>query len=516
MIGETFETTTKYQSGDKNAEEHDPGRMTYYQKLKLVLKNITVEPLVICYILPSTMAMLTAQNLNIDKACRVNLKLDEEICDGIIARNASAYNTTDEEAIYKMVAKVNVYKNIVHGIIPSAVLLFLGSWSDRSGRRKPCILLPLIGEVSSCTAYLLCVYFFHQLPMEINAIPETVLPDLSGAWATMLVGSFTYVSQISTVEVRTLRIGAVHIAFNISFITGIALSGALYRVISYYGVFGLALLTQASALIYGVTCVKEVPKKIEDATRGRTSKMNFFDPRHVREYFRVAFKQDEKKRKKKICLIMVLILVVAGPVIGEMNVMYLLVRYKYGWSELDYSIYSTYSLCVHMLGTLISLLFFSKHLKLDDAVLGMLSSASKIASSFVFAFAPNSTVFYLAVLVEMLNGTSFVAFKSIISKLVPPEELGQINSLFGIFEGMVPLIYGPMYNYVYHQTISTFPGAFILLGGAMTIPAVIIFYWLYVQNKKEAKEEASNEALLSRKRLQDLSEKRQDRNESAV
>ncbi|KAK9693845.1 Major Facilitator Superfamily [Popillia japonica] len=204
---------------------------------------------------------------------------------------------------------------------------------------------------------------------------------------------------------------------------------------------------QISALIYGLTCVKEVPKKIEDATPGRATERHFFDPRHVKECFRVVFKQDQKQRKKKTWFIMMLVLIIVGPIYGEMSVMYLLVRYKYGWSELDYSIYFTYHMCVHILGTIFSLLFFSKHLKLDDAVLGMISTVSKIVGSIVFAFAPNSTIFYLAVLVEMLNGTSFIALKSITSKLVPAEELGQINSIFGIFEAIVPLIYGPMFNY---------------------------------------------------------------------
>ncbi|KAK9693842.1 hypothetical protein QE152_g33964 [Popillia japonica] len=188
MSGETFETTTNNQNGDKNAEEPDPDRMTYYQKLKLVLKNITVEPLVICYILPSTMLLITGQNLNIDKACRVNLKLDEEICDAIMARNTSAYNITDEETIYKMVANVNAYKNIVYGIIPPTVLLFLGSWSDRTGRRKPGRLFPLFGDISSSIAYLLCVYFFHQITDGIQRDTRNRSPDFIGNLADYVGG----------------------------------------------------------------------------------------------------------------------------------------------------------------------------------------------------------------------------------------------------------------------------------------------------------------------------------------
>lgn len=40
-------------------------------------------------------------------------------------------------------------------------------------------------------------------------------------------------------------------------------------------------------------------------------------------------------------------------------------------------------------------MFFSKFLKLDDALLGMISSLSKISASIVYAFAPTETIFYV-------------------------------------------------------------------------------------------------------------------------
>lgn len=98
----------------------------------------------------------------------------------------------------------------------------------------------------------------------------------------------------------------------------------------------------------------------------------------------------------------------------------------------------------------------------------------------------------------MFNGTSFIAMRSIISKLVPEDELGKkirsryfyvlgfiniwlftiigkINSLFGICESIMPLVYGPMYSIIYRQTINIFPGTFYLLGAVLTLPAVFIF-----------------------------------------
>jgi MFS transporter, PCFT/HCP family, solute carrier family 46, member 3 len=50
-----------------------------------------------------------------------------------------------------------------------------------------------------------------------------------------------------------------------------------------------------------------------------------------------------------------------------------------------------------------------------------------------------------------------------------------LNSLFGVGEALTPLIFAPMYTQVYRATIDNFPGAFFLLGGALTVPSVLIF-----------------------------------------
>lgn len=118
---------------------------------------------------------------------------------------------------------------------------------------------------------------------------------------------------------------------------------------------------------------------------------------------------------------------------------------------------------------------FSHLLKIDDALIGVMSSMSKILSSFVYAFAVTDWQLYIAPIVEILNGTSFIAMRSIASKLVNSNELGKVNSLFGVAEALMPLLYAPMYTSLYAATLNTLPGAFFLLGGALTAPAVVIF-----------------------------------------
>jgi len=52
---------------------------------------------------------------------------------------------------------------------------------------------------------------------------------------------------------------------------------------------------------------------------------------------------------------------------------------------------------------------------------------------------------------------------------------GKVNSLFGVCESLMPLVYGPMYSAIYAATMNTFPGTFFIAGGCMTMPAVFAF-----------------------------------------
>lgn len=51
-------------------------------------------------------------------------------------------------------------------------------------------------------------------------------------------------------------------------------------------------------------------------------------------------------------------------------------------------------------GTIFSITVFSKYLQWHDSMLGIISTVSKISASFVYAFAPNETIFFIGKLVN--------------------------------------------------------------------------------------------------------------------
>ncbi|XP_046744566.1 solute carrier family 46 member 3-like [Diprion similis] len=480
--------------------------MNLGQKFGFMARNVTVEPMVACYIMPSVLAALATQNLNLEKACRVNLAYPDDVCTALAARNTSGFH--DEElAVQKLVAGMQSWKTALQSGLPAVLILFIGAWSDRTGLRKPCMLVPIVGEFLTSISLIICTYWFYELPMEAAGASEALWPALTGGWFAMFMGIFSYIGDVTTVESRTLRIGAVNVFVSLGIPIGMALSGVLYVKIGFYGVFAISTVCYVLSFVYGVVCIKEVPrppststnvqeKKPQPKTSIWASVTDFFALRHISETFKVAFKKGANNRQQRVAVLMVIVMVVIGPMHGEMAVMYLFTRYRFNWNEVQFSMFSTYSMLTNLAGTMVSIGVFSHLLKIDDALVGVMSCMSKILASFVYAFASTDWMIYLAPLVEIVNGTSFIAMRSIASKLVPTDELGKVNSLFGVCEALMPLVYGPMYSSVYAATMNTLPGAFFLLGGGLTIPAVILFLWLYTEHRadrKRAEEEKKQE-----------------------
>lgn len=207
-------------------------------KLKMIATNITVEPLLICAILPNLMTVMTTHNLTLEKSCRVNLAFEDRICNALSIRNRSYPDyQTYEDAVQISVANLAIWRNLTLSIIPAILLPFLGAWSDRHKKRKPVFLNPILGEVVISILMLVCVYFFHELPAQVNIVAESIPLAFCGGLFAMFMGLYSYISGITTVETRTIRIGVIQTTFTVSFCIGMVLSGILFENMGFYGKF---------------------------------------------------------------------------------------------------------------------------------------------------------------------------------------------------------------------------------------------------------------------------------------
>lgn len=183
-----------------------------------VIGFISVEPFVLCWVLPSCILIVAMENLNLEKACRVNLGLSEEICENMINKTINNINCADEWLSEENVTStdplkelaINVCKaetesqkllSVVFGlrspiaaIFPLIIVLFAGGWSDKKGIRKPLVLFPILGELIGAIVLLLSSIFMNEIPMEVPAFSERVMPSVFGGQTLMLMGIYSYLT----------------------------------------------------------------------------------------------------------------------------------------------------------------------------------------------------------------------------------------------------------------------------------------------------------------------------------
>lgn len=257
----TAEAENHIEEKPLNRDEKDPKKKkTFVEKLTHVKDNITIEPLLAGLIIPSIVSRFAMTNLNLDKACRVNLNFTNEICDSLIRRDNNNLSYYEKE-VQKLISSIDIWKGVIHTLIPCMIIMFIGAWSDRTGKRKMCIILPICGEVATSINNIVNVYFFYEIPVEVTVFLETIIPACTGGWVTMFLGVFAYITDITKEEERTFRVGMVNFCMTVGMPIGIALAGTALKLYGYYTIFSMTGLMLSVVLLYGIFVLKE-PKQI--------------------------------------------------------------------------------------------------------------------------------------------------------------------------------------------------------------------------------------------------------------
>ncbi|CAH0407601.1 unnamed protein product [Chilo suppressalis] len=457
---------------------------SFFERLWAIKSNITVEPVLAGLIIPSMLARLAIQNLNLDKACRVKLNYGDMVCDALIDRTG---NYSDEEAnVQKVISNIEAWKSVVQTAIPTILVIFMGAWSDRSGNRKICIILPLIGELMVCISNIVSVFFFYEISVEVTMFFEAFFQAISGGWVMIYLGVFSYISDVTNEETRTFRVGLVNLCMTAGIPIGTALSGILLKWWGFYGIFAASATVYIITLIYSCICLESKTKHNDSSEKAKSgSCMDIVTM--VKETASVAVKKREGNLRLKIIMTLIIVAIIYGPNHGERIVMYMFVRYRLKWDAIKYSLYSTYSIITHSLGAMFSISVFSRMLGYHDTVLCLISIVSKLIGSIYIAFVYTDLQMYMVPIIEILNATTFTSLRSMASKLVPSEELGKMNSLFSLVETLGALMFDPTYSTMYSKTLEIFSGAVFIYSAFLTLPPIAMLIYLFTQHRRETK-----------------------------
>ncbi|XP_038210470.1 solute carrier family 46 member 3-like [Zerene cesonia] len=487
------EADEKNETDPLRSDAEDPTsvkKKTFKENCVNVFRNITVEPSMFLFVIACILTILTSQNLSLEKACRVNLNYTTEICDSLKTQTVDAQNKYEKE-VQKLVTVAIAWKTYLTASLPCALAMFIGSWSDKTGYRKIFITIPVFGQFLLCLSGIFHTYYLKKTNLEALTATEAIIEGLSGSWCISILTMFAFISSITSKDNRTYRMGIVSFSMTVGFPIGMGVSGILLKTLGYYGCYGLAGTINFVNFLYNAFILKDPERtpeqKLHDKQGGCHLFKIFFDLTNIKKTFQVVFRKGSNNRRIRLCFLMLVVSILFGPMYGEISILYISTRYRFNWDEVMFSIFQAYNFISHTIGTLFSIVVFSKYLQWHDSVLGIISILSKIAASFIYCFAPNERIFFIAPIADILNGTALLALRSIVSKLVEADEFGKVNSIFALTENLMPLIYVPLYTRVYTATMEVLPGAVFLMGSGMTLPAIAVFLFLFVEHRRNLK-----------------------------
>ncbi|XP_042883936.1 solute carrier family 46 member 3-like [Penaeus japonicus] len=433
------------------------------ERLREILQNVTVEPFMLLNVLAWTLQTTLVTNLVLEKVCERRHNHTALEC-----QNISGLGATEEGAIQREATWLLMVQELVANLPAVLYVLVLGSWSDKYGRKLP-MLLPFVGSVLATIIYMTNALLWW-LPVELVVLAG-IPRGLSGGLITLLMATYSYVSDLSGLQSRTLRIAFLDFTMFVGAPLGLFLSSLLFSRFGYVGVFSVSGTGFLLSVIYIVL-------RIEDTREHHGAKCDMvrdlFDLTNVCATLSVATKRRKHYGRAKIFALMFAMCLLLF-IIGGAQLEYLFVKKKFNWTYEQFVHLSIFDIVFGSLGTSILLPILSYKLGIEDSILGLLGCASKISGLVLMALSPSSWYLYVASIVSFLAGLPLIVTRSVISKLVPEDEIGAVFSLLASWEALVPLISGPVYTFVYSHTIDIYPGVIYFVSAGATAVAAVIY-----------------------------------------
>ncbi|XP_060800216.1 proton-coupled folate transporter isoform X2 [Neoarius graeffei] len=376
-------------------------------------------------------------------------------------RNSSTEHDPLQKKVETLTSHWNLYISLGGFLVGLFVVILVGSWSDRAGRRLV-LILPSIGLAVQATVYLIVMYL--KLPVAWFLLGR-ICSGLSGDFNAILAGCFAYVADISDKHSRTFRVAILEACLGIAGMFASIIGGKWRHAQGYINPFWLVLATNLATALYAYLFVPE------SVTPDPGVKL--FSTRHLRAVYNLYASGGKGGHRTRLWLYTLCFFLVITVHFGsrELYVLYELSTPLCWDSELigygSAAQHMTY--LTSLLGLRILQCF------LDDSGVAILGLVSNMAGLVVFSMANTTGLMFTGYGLCFLIMASTPVLRSKLSKLVDPSEQGALFASVACVEGLCSLVASGVFNSLYPATLHMMKGFPFLFGAILLLlPAGII------------------------------------------
>ncbi|CAK9826805.1 Proton-coupled folate transporter [Anthophora retusa] len=432
------------------------------------IRHVSVEPTMWLYMMAYMITSVVEQAFFVHKACRVDHGYSEEVC---MKLND---NETIKAEVQVTVSDFHQWNNIAGHVVPIILALFFGNWSDRRGRKLP-LLLGLLGKfVYSFMAVINSIMGTWNL----NTLVYTAsLPmGMLGGDVAIFGSCFAYISDVSTVEQRTLRITILDVLYLSTMPTGVALGSYLFTNVvnsSYTTMFVINTSLLALAILYSLIRLKWQTLPQQQPLAGTNLLTDFFDKKHVVATIKTVTKSRPNYGKLHLWLLFIIMMLYTFQR-DEKPMSFLYTQLKFKWDVSKFSNFRTFQSTTFVLAMLIGVPVMSKLMGIRDTMMVAIGAIAHASGRLIFVLAQTSELFYVGAAVAALGPIVAPVLRSMTSKLVSVEERGKVFAMLSVCDNAVPLFSGILYSQLYNATINTAPSSIYWLTFSTQVTVLLL------------------------------------------
>lgn len=356
---------------------------------------------------------------------------------------------------------ITTVRGTLREVLPAVVLLLAGSWRDYTGRNKPIMYLSLIGELVGVSIELFGACRWELSPW-VTSLTDGVLYGLAGGNKLFYVGALLVITDQSTVEDRTARMGLYTAALVGGNCVSYALSGYALEFFGYRWFFVLVMILHLLTLAIVISINENNARKTNEGNKWQTFKK-----------LKAVFKS--RPNNPVIWLMLLSSCLINTCSAAEVNLYLYYLQQGFKFTVTGAGVYTSYRLLTGLASSMASPPFFTKVLKWSDFKVGIISAVVTGISAASMAFAATTLQLALFAWFDFLKIFLFTVPKSIITKSVGSDEVGIFISLCYIGECLMPTGIFFIYDSIFSATSQNMPGAIFLVSAAVDIVILIAF-----------------------------------------
>ncbi|KAK3531265.1 hypothetical protein QTP70_015195 [Hemibagrus guttatus] len=445
---------------EEEEEEEEGSRSGYSQSPPFACPfSVTVEPVLFLSMFSLSLQMPLYTQYLWDR-------ISEDVgYNGTGGRGGCGNSTAEHDPLQKEVealtAHWNLYINLGGFLVSLFVVILIGSWSDRAGRRLV-LILPSLGLAVQATVYLMVMYL--KLPV-VWFLLGRICSGLSGDFNAILAGCFAYVADISDKRSRTFRVAILEACLGVAGMFASIIGGKWRHAQGYINPFWLVLATNLATALYAFLFV---PESVTPDPGAR-----LFSSSHLRAVYKLYASGGQGGHRTRLWLYTLCFFLVITVHFGtrELYVLYELSTPLCWGSELI-----GYGSAIYHMAYLTSLLGLRVlQLCLDDSCVAILGLVSSISSLVVFSVANTTGLMFTGYGLCFFFVAVTPVLRSKLSKLVDASEQGALFASVACVEGLCSLVGSGVFNSLYPATLHIMKGFPFLFGAILLLfPAGII------------------------------------------